>query len=803
MRFDLNSGQIRNIDLSDDGLGEVRGLALDSGNSHIYVLSLTEQAVYEVTQGGAILTVRDLSSLGPIDPEAMTFSPSGDQSDNPGRTNLYIAVLDTAGNRVTELSLLPPPTVLPAPTRVIAAAVTNVTGALEQTIDTSNFNPPSPDASGITYIQSDDTLLMSDGEVNEIPALFTGDNLFEIAIPFPSSLVDTSTTVAPPISTNEPTGVAYNPANDHLFITDDDADLIFEVRRGGDGQYGTLDDTVTSFDTRAFTPSSEDPEGIAYDSNQGVLFMVDGVNNEVYRIAPGANGVFDGVAPDGDDQVTSFDTAGFGAMDPEGITFDSDNNMLYVSSNNDTTVFHVTTAGTLMRNIDISLANAVAPAGLAYAPGSLDSSQMNIYLADRGIDNLFFPNENDGKIHEFSVPPLDGSGNPVAEIRVGASSDDAEQRANGTVFFTSIDLEMVFDLGGNQTVGLRFPGIGVPQGATIVDAYVQFQVDEVNSGATALTIRGQDADNAVTFTTVSNSIASRPTTGASVGWSPPAWTSVGAAGADQRTPNLAAVIQEIVNRGGWSSGNALALIITGTGERTAESFDGSPGGAPLLHVEYTTSGNLPPSVDAGPDQIITLPTNSVALDATVNDDGEPDPPGAVTTTWTQFSGPSGVTFADASAVDTTATFPGAGTYGLRLSADDSALSVSDDVIVTVTSGQITTVETRVAASSDDAEQRANGTVFFTSTDLEFVFDQGGNQTVGMRFTGVDVPQGATIVDAYVQFQVDETNSGATALTIRGQDADNAATFTSASNSIASRPTTRRWRRWSASTRCCC
>jgi hypothetical protein len=46
-----------------------------------------------------------------------------------------------------------------------------------------------------------------------------------------------------------------------------------------------------------------------------------------------------------------------------------------------------------------------------------------------------------------------------------------------------------------------------------------------------------------------------------------------------------------VSRPGWSANNALAIIITGTGERSAWSFDGSPKLAPLLYVEYTTGGS--------------------------------------------------------------------------------------------------------------------------------------------------------------------------------------------------------------------
>ena len=62
-----------------------------------------------------------------------------------------------------------------------------------------------------------------------------------------------------------------------------------------------------------------------------------------------------------------------------------------------------------------------------------------------------------------------------------------------------------------------------------------------------------------------------------------------AAGPEQRTPDLAAVLQEIVDHPGWAAGNALAILITGSGERVAESYNGLPAAAPLLHVEYRVS----------------------------------------------------------------------------------------------------------------------------------------------------------------------------------------------------------------------
>ena len=87
-------------------------------------------------------------------------------------------------------------------------------------------------------------------------------------------------------------------------------------------------------------------------------------------------------------------------------------------------------------------------------------------------------------------------------------------------------------------------------------------------------------------------------------------------------------------------------------------------------------------VNAGPDQTITLPAVAT-LDGTVTDDGLPNPPATVTTLWLMVSGPGTVTFGNAAAVDTTASFSVAGTYVLRLTASDSAMSRADEITITV------------------------------------------------------------------------------------------------------------------------
>ena len=266
------------------------------------------------------------------------------------------------------------------------------------------------------------------------------------------------------------------------------------------------------------------------------------------------------------------------------------------------------------------------------------------------------------------------------DIPVAASADDAEESATGSVSLTSTDLELVFDK-STQTVGMRFAGVAVPRAAPITTAYVQFEVDEVSTGATTLTLQGEAADNPGAFQKTSKNVSSRPRTVTAVPWIPPPWPTIQVAGPDQRTPNIGAVIQEIVNRPGWASGNAIVILVTGAGKRTAEARDGTR--APVLHVEYQVAPppNQPPSVNAGPDQQVVLPT-SVTLAGAVADDGLPKPPGVTTHQWSEVSGPGTVSFGDVSALSTTASLSGPGVYVLRLTASDSLLSAADELTVT-------------------------------------------------------------------------------------------------------------------------
>ncbi len=175
----------------------------------------------------------------------------------------------------------------------------------------------------------------------------------------------------------------------------------------------------------------------------------------------------------------------------------------------------------------------------------------------------------------------------IVEVRISNGGDDVEEGPTGGVTSSSTDLELVENGSDLQTIGLRFQLLPVPQGATIVTAYVQFKVDEIESGTAALVVEGQASDDAGPFSSATGDVTSRPRTSASTPWTVALWTTVGEEGADQRTPDIASSIQEVVNRPGWDAGNSLVLIISGSGTRTAESYNGDSSGAPLLHVEYS------------------------------------------------------------------------------------------------------------------------------------------------------------------------------------------------------------------------
>ncbi len=148
----------------------------------------------------------------------------------------------------------------------------------------------------------------------------------------------------------------------------------------------------------------------------------------------------------------------------------------------------------------------------------------------------------------------------------------------------------------------------------------------------------------------------------------------------------------------WQTYLINARYGTDYAESSSATFGKNMGWTSWTHqVDGGTQTNQPPSVNAGSDQSV-LVTSVANLDGTVRDDGLPGP---LTTTWTKTSGPGTVQFANAAAVDTTASFSAAGTYVLRLAASDGNLSAWDELTVVVTT-EVTNQPPSVNAGSDQS-----------------------------------------------------------------------------------------------------
>ena len=209
-------------------------------------------------------------------------------------------------------------------------------------------------------------------------------------------------------------------------------------------------------------------------------------------------------------------------------------------------------------------------------------------------------------------------------VRVNNGNDDAEEElTSGTMYLTSSDLEMSFDsfVTDDQLIGLRFTGVSLPANASVLRAYIQFEVDELKANDPCqLQVFVEDNLNPVTYSSITGDISSRNYINDSVQWNPATWVAVDDQGPAQRTPNLKPLVDSILSKSGWTNGNAMAFMIKGTGTRTAESFDGEPNSAPQLVIEYSLPGQFVLQVlhasdlEGGVDAITDAPAFAAIVD---------------------------------------------------------------------------------------------------------------------------------------------------------------------------------------------
>lgn len=165
---------------------------------------------------------------------------------------------------------------------------------------------------------------------------------------------------------------------------------------------------------------------------------------------------------------------------------------------------------------------------------------------------------------------------------IARGEDDAAQAGSQPTVLNGNQLGL-----GQNTIGLRFQKLGVPPQATITAAQIQFTAAGSSNQTTALQIHMVDSPDAAPFGPPGVDLGALSLIGPHVDWAPGPWEQAGDAEAIEQTPNLASLLQAIVNDPAYTPDSAVAFVIKGDGLRRARAFEAGNPQPPYLTVTYT------------------------------------------------------------------------------------------------------------------------------------------------------------------------------------------------------------------------
>lgn len=316
----------------------------------------------------------------------------------------------------------------------------------------------------------------------------------------------------------------------------------------------------------------------------------------------------------------------------------------------------------------------------------------------------------------------------TVESRITAEADDAleilvagRRQVVGTVYATTKDqLYLGGSTWGETLVGLRFPAVAVPQGKTIKNAQIVFSGKEYNNSnaikSLDVLIQAVDLDNPGSFQESSRYISDNfpPKIDTSVKWEiGENWLT----GESYTTPSLTEMVQGMVDRTGWASGNAMAFRLVRDPDTSTEGYR-----------EFYTAKTK------------SYPYQSPLLRITYEDDNGINVAG---------------NFEEANTVKQQISSDGNDAYEFR---GDGAGSRA------MTAGTVVTDKSMTLGNSEK------------STDTKY----RGKTLVGLRFSNLDIPKNATITHARIDFirskDFGKANDDAVSVNIYAQNADNASAF---------------------------
>ena len=348
-------------------------------------------------------------------------------------------------------------------------------------------------------------------------------------------------------------------------------------------------------------------------------------------------------------------------------------------------------------------------------------------------------------------------------IQVTVNTDDGQEFNNTTweVNGKDSDGSRVGDVAGDFDFGMRFPSATIPIGATIDSAVVELFMKFTDGSDIITAFKGFDEDNTATFGTGARP-SQRPKTTAIVNRT---YTDAGD-WVDETflaLDDCTAVVQEIIDRGGWSSGNALGFVLENNGSVSSsrwqfQDFTNEPSNAAKITINYTEAASGL-TLDSAPTTMAKAETGvsfQVSTPATVPTTGNTtviNSGDALTVTSVTGSDP--YTINCTVPVDITKQ---AGSYAWTITVDAENV-VSASIPLTVQAGwtnivlatPLTTIGYMLNGFTGDTPVTGDTMEFETTTDLnpgldsEWIWDTAPtvDQVVGRRVIQVDGTVGAT------------------------------------------------------------
>ena len=698
---DLDPKTLQRRDALRLDLADAQGMTVDASGV-VYVLDAAQPRIVRIEPSAdgsldtATTSTVDLASSGVNGARGIAFDPSSGHLHVRGGQTLH--ELTTAGKPVAtrDLSALG----LASPAGMAFAPSGDLTD----------------DPAQLSVYVADSGTAESTGQIVELSL----QPLAVAAFDFVASLVNTIDTAAFSPPSPDPSGLTYlPPPRNTLLMVDGEVEEtvnnithfqgvnVWEMTLGGNVVDTANISKVGYQGNPPPAPMTQEPVGVTWQPSTGHYFISEDGGKRVYNLNPGN----DGNIGTSDDSWTFWSTTANGNnnADPEGIAYDTLENRLWVADGVNAEIYHYETNGTLLGHFDVG----------AYGVGDPETVEYNTVS-----DTLFvLSNRQSGPI----IVETTKSGALLQTIDISSAADFKPAglayapASNGTglkrFYFADRGIDNNNDprIIDGKIFEFTAPATGPPVNAPpVVDAGPNQTIALPASANLDGTVSDDGLPGPVTTT----------------------WTKV--SGSGTVTFGNASVVD-----------TTATFSAAGTYVLQLEADDGEFTTTDTVTVTVNPPGtNTPPSVSAGPDQTITQLASAV-LDGTVTDDGLPGP---LTTTWT---GPPGVVFGNANAVDTTATFPGVGTYVLRLTAFDGAATTFDELTVNVNAATLY-FAVQTAQTLSGVPVTPQDIVAFDGSSFSLLLD---GSDVGLDVTGESIdafarlPNGHLLVSTKGSFAV--------------------------------------------------